>query len=273
VKCWQRVARAFMAEFGSALRSWSSLRISRYIVGIRYTYVELEGGWCGVAATPYWLGVERLEFVGLKAPQPTPNTIARLAFETGNPLAFSLLIASANAATSALIASQPTPWLERSNIVSLLRSLEARRVVMVGFMEGLARKLRSEGFEVNVIEADRFLAGRARLAGFNLLGGVEALRAIEDADAVIVSGSALTDPCKAMEVVETARGSVILVGPSASFHPRIACRLGVGWLAGVYYDRRICWALHEVVSQGGGPHTAERVWGVRLPEWLARASC
>jgi uncharacterized protein (DUF4213/DUF364 family) len=271
--CWRRVARAFTAELGSSLRRWASLRLVDYVVGLRYTYVELEGGWCGAAATPYWLGVERLGFLDMRAPQPTPNTLARMALETGHPLAFSLLIAAANAATSALIASQPTEWLGPGDVASIVEELGARRVVMVGFMEELAARLRRAGVEVEVAEADRQLAQRASLLGFRLLGGLQLFEALGKADAVVASGSMLVDPCTATEILEASRGPVVLVGPTSSFHPRIACRLGASWVAGVYYDRRVCWALRRAVAQAGGPHSAGRVWGVRLPGWAARATC
>ena len=264
--CWRRMARAFEAEFGSTLREWASRRVKRLIVGLRYAYVELEGGWCGIAATPYWASASPLPPPGHQA---TAWSLARLT-EKGHVLAAALLVAAANAATSALIASKPTPWLRVGFKLADLVASEwgAKHVVMVGFMRGAALELARAGIRVDVVELDRGLAAEALRSGFRVVGGVEAEDALEQADAVIASGSILSDPCQGLSVIERA-GRVVLVGPSSSFHPRIAGRLGVAAIAGVYVDWRVCPYLYEAVTLGGGPHTAERVYGVKLAKWIA----
>ncbi|ABM80221.1 Rossmann-like domain-containing protein [Hyperthermus butylicus] len=266
---WLRLARALRSELDSSLRSWAGLPVVDYFIGFQYAYVQLEGGWCGVAAAPYWSG-RRHEPLAEALEDATPRMLARLVEKTANSLAASLALAAVNAATNAWIECTTEPGIEFGlDALDLVKS-GSGTVILVGYMAPIARKLRKMGYKVYVTELERRLVAKASIDGFPVIGGLELEHVAANADMFVVSGAALIDPPSLFPLLESARSAeIVLVGASSSFHPRIAWRLSASIVAGIYIDRTVCSYVRRAVAQGGGPYMVERSWGVRLVKWAA----
>ena len=269
---WLKLARALRSELDSSLRSWAGLPVVDYFIGFCYAYVQLEGGWCGVAAAPRW-SYWRHEPIAEVLEDATPRMLARLVEKTANGLAASLALAAVNAATNA--------WIECTTEPGVMFGLDALdlvkpgsgTVLLVGYMASIARKLREMGYKVYVTEFERRLVARASIDGFPVVGGLELERVAAKADMIVASGAALVDPPSIFPLLEIAEDAeVAFVGVSSSFHPRIAWRLSAAIVAGTYIDRTVCSYVRRAVAQGGSPYLAGRRWRVRLVKWAARRS-
>ncbi|OWJ55492.1 hypothetical protein Pdsh_01470 [Pyrodictium delaneyi] len=240
--------------------------------GRSHAYVELEGGWCGVSLIPHWLPLEPFDE---RLEDATPRMLARLAGR-GEPLAAALAVAAVNAVTNAWIecTTEPPVEVQRRSLSEILGVRRGDRVVLLGYMAGVADELRSTGAEVLVAELDPALREEARRAGYPVLEArEEALEALRSADIAVASGSAVLDPPLLLEEFEAARAARerALVGHTSSFHPVVGARLGATLVAGTYIDRSICREIRWTVAAGGGPHRAETRRRVRLVKWVARA--
>ena len=240
--------------------------------------MEIEGGWCGAALTPRWLSPSPRGLPPLEPGAETPRSLARLAQRTRNPLAAALAAAAASAATSAWIASKPLPpnihvETRRHGLLDAIAPRPGEEAVLLGYMPPLARSLSRRGVRLTVVELDEELAGEARRDGYpTILGsGPDALEAVEKADIVIFTGSALEDPETLLREAGAARNARVLglVGATSSFHPLAAERLGFNLQAGIYIDARLCPRLRAAVAAGHGVHAAR----VRLVHWHWARSC
>lgn len=268
---WRMLSRALLEALDGPLRRWAGLGVVDAFAGRSHVYVELEGGWCGVSLVPHWLPVEPLDE---RLEDATPRMLARLAGR-GLPLAAAFAVAAVNAATSAWIECTAEPGVEvqRRSLAELVGVGHGDRVVLLGYMAGLARELGVAGAEVLVAELDPALRGEARSAGYPVLETLEeTLGALRSASLVVASGSAVLDPPRLLEEFAAARAARerVLVGHTSSFHPVVGARLGATIVAGTYIDRSVCRELRWTVAAGGGPHRAEARRRIRLVKWVAR---
>ncbi|KSW12508.1 hypothetical protein CF15_07245 [Pyrodictium occultum] len=268
---WRRLSRALLEALDGPLRRWAGLRLADAFAGLSHVYLELEGGWCGVSLVPRWLPLEPLDAVLEDA---TPRMLARLAARGGG-LAAAFAVAAVNAATGAWIECSPEPGVavQRTGLASLLRVERGDTVVMLGYMPGLAGELAARGARVAVAELDPSLLSEAERAGYPVLRSMEeTLEALRAADIVVASGSAVLDPPRLLKELAAAGAARerVLAGPTSSFHPLVAGRLGATLVAGTYIDRSVCRELRWAVAAGAGPHSLERRRRARLVKWVAR---
>ncbi len=258
-EAWKRLEKALLSALNTVLRRWASQRLHRAYAGATRVYVELEEGWCGSALTPTWLAWHPLRIDPSTA---TPRQLARLAGRTANPLAAAYAVAAVNAATAAYIASTPGAApkpLRPGEEPEALGASRGARVVMLGYMPGLARTLINVGARI-ILVADyaRQLLERAISDGYTVTwaGDLGRIRdAIAGSDLVVFSGSAVLDPPTLLAETRWAReagATTALVGPTSSFHPAVARELGVDKVLGAYVDPRLCPRLAASTAAGGG---------------------
>jgi len=265
------------------LRRWASSRLAEAFIAATRVYVELEEGYCGVALTPRWLPLRPLEPADLAPWKSTPRSLARLPQRRRTGLAAAAAVAAVNAATAAwMLETAGEPHASGIEILVGAASLAERlgigpgdRVMMLGYMPGLAADISRRAAELVAADYEGELLAEARRRGHKALDArsrEEVVKAIGRATAVVFSGSAVLDPPTFLAEVEAARRSgarlVALVGATSSFHPLVALRLGVDAVAGTLVEPSLCPRVRSTVAAGGGVH---RVRG-RLLHWLWRRS-
>jgi len=242
------------------LRPWSSLDIRDFILGLNMAYVEVEGGYCGVAVVPRSVNPSYCS-IGV---HPTPRLLARAASQS---LACSILaIALVNALTSSWI--HYTPWSVRPVLASsyLERINSGDHVLLVGFMEKLAERLRSMNVLVSVLESSDDAKRLAERKGFKVLSGIESNATY---DHVLASGTSIYDPERLRRLLSLAPPSGVraIIGPTASFHPELARRLGANFLGGALIPRSLCEKVKTMVSLGY-PVTIVKRYMVKWGTWI-----
>ena len=271
---WRWLGRAMRSVLDTELRKWSSLLVADAFIGARYSYVELDGGWCGVAFSPREPGepVSGLE-------NATPRYLARLVERGLGGGAASLALAALNAATMAWIYETPDPpILLEKELGSVIGFRGDESVAVIGYMRGVVDEVLPRVRRVYVVEMSDELRREAekRYKGYErvqVLGVENATRVLGAASILVVTGSALLYPGILLEQLRAARNTRerVIVGPTSSFHPRLAARLGFTLVGGVYIDPSLCSILRWHVAGGGGLHSLRRGSKAPLvPRFFAR---
>jgi hypothetical protein len=268
---WGIITRPLFEALNSPLRAWAGQRVVDAFIGIKRTYVELEGGWCGVSLTPLWRK-ERPKYP-LRLLEETPRSLVRRVEREENSYVASLAISAVNAATAAWLASTEAPQVRvlrrGQSILSVLGVKKGDYVVVLGYMRGIALDAKKLGARVLVSDFSRELLRRAELDGFPAIPGDSAkvLEEVEKASVVVFSGSSLLDAEHTVEEIRAARSARLrlLVGATSSFHPLIAERLGFNALAGVWFDPRVCLEVKSYIASGLGLHSVKRS---KIVSWL-----
>jgi uncharacterized protein (DUF4213/DUF364 family) len=264
---WRILGKAMREVLDSALRKWAGLRIADAFLGARYSYVELVGGWCGVAYVPgHDLGreVDVLE-------EATPRLLARLVERGFGRGAASLALAAINAATMAWIyESLDPPVIVEKRLSDIVGAGRGDKVVVLGYMRGIVDEFLEAGAEVYVSEIGEDLypeaARDAESKGFTVISRDEAEHYLKKATIMVASGSALLYPeltLRELKAASNARERVF-VGPTSSFHPLLGRKIGVTLVGGVYIDPSMCNMVRWHVAGGGGLHSFRRK-GAKAP--------
>ena len=256
-----RLSRILLEALDSPLRKWASLPITLYAAS-RYSIVVVEWRWCGIAYN-----------VPGARPATTPpvnlslRLLARMSDE--GPVERSLAIAGLNAATAAWLyyTVAPKGVVFEPCLLDLAGVRENQVVVMAGFMEPLARRARERGARIVVLENSEELRRRAAMLGYEVAEDTDVLR---EADHFFMSGSSLVeDPERTVrELREASSATRILVGPTASFHPLVAARLGADIVAGSLIPLGLCDEAWRMIAAGHGAHSLSR--RIRLVKWAAQ---
>ena len=269
---WGWLGRALRSVLDSELRRWGGLRLFDAFIGPRYSYVELDGGWCGIAYSPRETGrvVEELEHA-------TPRYLARLVERGLGGGAASLALAAANAATMAWIYETPDPPILIEARLSDFIELRSDDVVaVIGFMRGVVEELANRANRVYVIELSEELRQEASgISGVEVLSAEDGMKVLPQVSVLVATGSALLYPAIFRQQLAKARNARerVIVGPTSSFHPRLARLLGLTGLGGVYIDPSLCRILRWHIAGGGGIHSFRRRGSKAplLPRFFARA--
>jgi uncharacterized protein (DUF4213/DUF364 family) len=208
-------------------------------IGLRYTAVLLEGGFCGVAYTFFREG-NCLSF-----PWQRPlvgQTTTKLLGMLGSS---DLVETAVGLATLNALANHSVPTMSSGDILDNLSLQPDDCVAMVGLFEPLVPVIRNKVRRLVIFE-------RSQGAGFlppEEMGGV-----LPDCQVVLVTATTLINRTFG-EILERARGcrEVALLGPSTPLLPDYFFPRGVTLLSGIMVERSA--ELLRVVSEAGGtPH-------------------
>lgn len=200
-----------------------------YAVGLRYCYVVVEGSSgrsMGVAITPIEdiLGV-RLELPSIPKIKALLNLVSSL-----NTLEKALGIALLNALSSYLlwvIGYRDGIDIYEGNIFNTMINIVKEPVVVIGNMQPLVKKLRDSGIN-DIVITERNPCIRCGLA----LSDAVTPRIISKAKTLIVTGATLVnDTIDYIISLTKSKSKIILVGPTASIHPKAALNLGIHAIA------------------------------------------
>ncbi len=142
-------------------------------------------------------------------------------------------------------------WIDKGGKVNFVEKalpfeLEGK-VIMVGYMEGVAKAIKGE---VVVYEDSYILRCRAKELGFKAYPGSYLLLE-KEADAVIATGASLLDP-RILHVQRIRAEKKILMGPTASVLPFVASSLGFTHVAGSYVEKDKRKEVMEKIKAGYG---------------------
>ncbi|MET1101800.1 MAG: DUF364 domain-containing protein [Pyrodictiaceae archaeon] len=258
-----RLSKILLEALNGPLRKWANTPIIDLVAGKKYSIVLLSGGWCGIAYSP---PPQKSQY--RISGYVTLRELARAADR--DAILRSLALAGLNAVTSLWI--YYTSGLKIIAETRLTKFIEDKcdkrgEALLVGFMKSTAEELRKLGFKVWVLEADRELRRSALEKGFPVITSPTEI--VNNVDVVVVSGSSLIlDPENTVNYFNQASSACIksLVGPSSSFHPLIAKRLGVTLLGGIFIHPSLCWRIRSLVAQGYGYRSLSRAG--KIVKWF-----
>ena len=265
------LSRALLESFRGPLRRYAGLRVELLALGRRFLLVRAEGRALGLSYAP------------LEEPVPsallgasTLEELARYAWQ--HPVATAAALAAANAATAALIDGGGGWWLSRGgDVAEALGAGRDSEIAMVGYVPGVARRLRERGARVTVYEDNVAHRRQAEREGYETRPGVQLLLEAGRYDAVVATGASLLEPRlhAALELAAASgsRPRLALVGPTSSFHPSIAADLGADLVAGSYVPPEARGTVERLVLAGYGFRVIKRYvekWLARAPEGLRR---
>ncbi|RUM47360.1 MAG: hypothetical protein DSY37_02955 [Hyperthermus sp.] len=242
------LASALIEAFERHLSEFSRLVPVEVGLGRRFSYVYTDSGHLGLAYAPQ---DEPIPAKILSA--PSLIDIVRYAWQ--HPVASSLALAAANAAMSALIDRDRGVVRFGGDVVEELGVGAGDRVALVGYVEGVASALIDRGARLVVYEDNPMHRRWAERSGLTVLPGSQIVLGVEDYDYLIATGASLIDP-RLVHVLLEARGKksvrAAVVGPSSSFHPYAAVRLGFNVIAGSYVPRVFRETVLRLVKAGYG---------------------
>lgn len=240
------LAEALTWAFGRPpLSRYAGMHAAEFGVGRRFVYLVSEDGCLGLA---YAWGDEPLPSWLLDR-EYTLMELASMAWS--HPTLTSIALAAANAAMCSLLESDPGTVSFGADVVELLGVLESRRVALVGYVPGVARVLRERGALVTVYEDNPMHRREAEEAGFATRPGPQLLLEAGGYDFVVATGSSLITPAL-YRAVAGAGVRAALVGPTSSFHPAAAARLGFSVIGGSYVPRENRGRVVALVKLGMG---------------------
>ncbi len=191
-----------------------SYQILDYTIGAKYSYVIVKGPYGSAMGTAYMpqedltRGVSRV---------PSISSLSEM-LSSINILERSLGIALLNAISQYLLWNEGDFKKYRmfeKNLVEYIPEIcqDCRKLVIIGNMVPLVRKLQEKGFEVTVLERNPRFRGGA-------LPDIMAPRVVPQAEGVIITGTAFINDTVDY-ILSLARNAEIriLVGPSGAIHP------------------------------------------------------
>ena len=246
-----------VAEYAASTARRLGLRTARVFVGLRYSFVAVEGP-LGVEAGVAYMPTEDLAPTSTPLEEePGPENIAAL-LSSPNPIWKSVGVAYANAV------SQYAMWragelrgfrIAGRRILDAVPQLSQGRcgvAVVVGHMPPLVERLRGVCREVLVLERNP----RLRF-GKGVYPDTAAPRIVPLGEVVVITGAALVNDTFD-SVVELARGAElrIAVGPTAALHPSLFAEVGVDYVASL----RVVdvGAVERTLMWGGGRWSIDR---------------
>ncbi len=227
------------------LSRYSGMHVVELGLGRRFAYVVSEDGCLGLA---YAWGDEPLPS-WLLDKEYTLMELASMAWS--HPALTSIALAAANAAMCSLIEADPGVVSFGADVLELLGSVEGSRVALVGYVPGVARGLRGRGAAVVVYEDNPMHRREAEEAGYPTRPGPQLLLEASSYDYVVATGSSLVTPTL-YKAVAGADVRAALVGPTSSFHPASAARLGFSVVGGSFVPRENRGRVVALVKLGMG---------------------
>lgn len=257
------LSRLLLEALNGPLRPWSGLRVRDVVVGRSLVFAMVDGGWCGVAYAPRTATIPGDWLLSVEV---YPRMAARYAERSVIDRA--VAIAVVNAISSAWIEFSPESVIAEPSLRDFVDCSGV--VVILGYMKSLVEELSRAGCDVVVAEADPLLMDEARHRGFKVIEyGKEDVLA--KASTVVMSGSGVVlwpqQVKQEFSIASRARFR-LLVGPTASFHPLIALRLGATHVAGTHIRRELCGRVSRMVKLGYGFHEISRRAG-RLVKFIS----
>ncbi len=230
------------------LAGQAGIRVVEIGLGRRFTYVVGEDGSLGIAYAPQ--------------DEPLPSWLVEgehsygdiVGYAWSHPVLTSAALAAANAATASLVDNEGLEALDATaggDIAAAVIERGVRVAALVGFVPGVAARLRRLGVEVVVYENSAMHRREAEKNGFQAYPGQQLVVDMDSFDYIVATGSSLIDP---LLVYAARRGGkpMALVGPTSSFHPAAAARLGADQLGGSYVPPENRGKLLRLVKAGQG---------------------
>ncbi len=258
------LADALAEAFRGPLRGYASSLIVEMGLGRRFSYIVTEEGLLGIAYAPQ--------------EEPIPSWLldsgARLgdlaAYAWSHPLLTSLALAAVNAATAGVLDRDPGLVEMGGDLLAALNGLEGSRIALIGYVPGVAAALAERAESLTIYEDNPMHRREAEKQGHTVLPGDQLLVDAGQAGytVMVATGASLLDP-RVLIAAEKAKPRILaLVGPTSSFHPAIARRLGVHVLGGSYIPPQNRATLLRLVKAGYGFRAVKKlvvkwVWSSR----------
>lgn len=256
------LAEALAAALDGPLRSYARERVVEVGLGRKFAYVVSEGGHVGLA------------FSWSEEPIPTrlledDVTLGELAsYAWQHPVLTSVALAAANAAMQALIDEDKGVVCFNCDFVDLLDDIRGWKVAVVGYVPGITRGLVEKGARVVLFEDNPMHRREAeRDLGLDALPGSQLLAFNSSFDAIVATGASLIDPRVYIASKLLKPKLFAVVGPTSSFHPETARRLGLNVYGGSYIPPENRARVLKLVKAGYGFRALRKYvqkWSVKL---------
>jgi len=221
------------------------LKIIDYCIGIRYSYVIVEGAKgqsMGLAFTP----LEDVVYQPM-ARAPNINSLLELVSSTSilnKVLGVALMNALSNYLLWCLNNTFGVIFLYNVNLIEKLKEFAKEPIIVIGNMKPLVKALRSENLKVIAV-SERNPCYRQGALPDTLIA-----RVIKHANTLIVTGVTLVNDTIDY-ILNLAKGKrVILVGPTAGAHPRAFIDNGIKVVASL--SSKDIEKVKEIIKLGGG---------------------
>ncbi|HIQ23965.1 MAG TPA: hypothetical protein EYH50_02835 [Pyrodictium delaneyi] len=224
-------------------------RVEEIAVSRRFTLVKLAGKGIGIA------------FSGDYEPPPeelilretTASELARYAWR--HPSLTSLALAAVNAATNMLIEKSPKldGLTHDRDVVEVIDPGLEEAIALVGYIQGVARKLARRAAKIVVYEDNPTHRALAREDGFTVYPGNQLLLDSDNYDIIVATGASLLDP-RILLVFSSAKRARLrgFIGPTSSFHIAAARHLGADFIAGISVPSRYRDVVTRLAKAGYG---------------------
>lgn len=242
----------FAADLGS-------ITVEQLIIGVFFTGIRLNNGWCGVAYTP----PELVRQAGRHIIRGTTPLVRGVSvgqiFEATfcHPFAQIIRIATLNALSAPLFEQKRCPHQPDADLAAMTALFRGRKVCMVGAIIPLLRRLRqmtlnrTGPIEVTIIDRKRATQEEAQKAYGVFLLPEQTGAALARCETAIFTGAALANgSMQALINQVPATAAIAVVGPTAGFIPEPLFRRGVAMIGtAVVTDSDRALAL---LAEGGG---------------------
>ncbi len=240
---------AIQEALRTVLRNYARLAILEIGLGRRFLYIHAENDVLGLAFAPQ---TEPLP-AWLVEGNHTLEEVASLAWS--HPLLSSAALAAVNAATAALIDEHGIDAVDARHGVDVGAVIAATwpkaRTAIVGYVPGVAQALRKHGLSITVYEDNEHHRREAESDGFQVFPGRQLIADIDNYELVVATGASLLDPL-VVTATQMAGTGLAIVGPTSSFHPAVAARLGASVLGGSYVPPEKREKVLRLVKAGQG---------------------
>ena len=229
----------------SILKPRSKLKIESVVIGIRYTYVLLSSGSCGIAYTLTDHLVEKethKQYLSEKYFYKKDLEYLIDYCTSKYSIFRSVGLATLNALSQAFLPLKDTTHQD----ISALFPNKSESIGMIGDIQPVRKSLAQKGHRVKIL--DRF----APPLQHSRITTVEGISDLENVDHLIVSGSALVFDTfdQVRNLLSTISGEKVLLGPSAQILPEVAFKHGFTFIG----SSRIMDAssTKRIIMEGGG---------------------
>lgn len=224
-------------------------RVEEIAVSRRFTLVRLTGGGIGIAFSGDYEPPPEELVLG----ETTASELARYAWR--HPSLTSLALAAVNAATGMLIEEEPglDGLVHDRDIVEVINPGPDEAIALVGYIQGVARKLAAKTSKIVVYEDNPIHRALAREKGFTTYPGSQLLLDADNYDIIIATGASLLDPRITVVFTNAKRARLRgFIGPTSSFHITAAKHLGADFIAGITIPSRHRDTVAKLVKAGYG---------------------
>ncbi|MEZ0290309.1 MAG: DUF364 domain-containing protein [Sulfolobales archaeon] len=231
--------KSFIEELqDSIMRVAGGQRISRIVIGVRCTYVELDDGGAGVVYTNREGEISKSlpgRIVGMRVEEALNYLTSTRGLE------ISLGLAVANA-----LVNRSNPLFEERDAVREEELAQSDVIVFIGYFPSYVKRLKNRVREIRVLEMQNILSEEVEVSPWWSFSTV-----VRDATWLFITGASISNHTINYILPLSAHvKNKVVFGPSTPMIPDPFKRYNVRGLGGsIVVDRDLC---YKIVSEGGG---------------------